>query len=532
MGLVAVALLAAACSGGGTDGSPSATSSSPLAPTSSAASTSSSVPTDGTGVSPSVADVVELRPLWTSEDLRIVDDLDREVLLRGANLNSLGEYWQGDPDHAPTIAIADTDWDEMARRGFSVIRLIVTWSRIEPERGRIDQDYLDQVDAYVTAAAEHGIYTVIDMHQDAYSAFIATEDEAECAEGSRPGKGWDGAPEWATITDGLSTCVTGERNSAPAVVAAWNHFYDDTDGIRGRFAASWAAVAQRFAGRAEVAGYDLLNEPEVSRPAGELAPLYTQLLAESIDAIRAAEESADFDHLIFVEPAIPAADPSLGLVIPDPTTMGVDPAGVVAAPHNYAESINTLDLSIEATTQLYRGVAAGIGVPLWIGEYGFWDTSPETMEKIARYAADEDANVLGGAWWQWRQGCGDPHSIGWGAPADGQVVHLNVLSCPGDVDEGPNEDFLRVLSRGYPRAAPGRIVELDSDAETGHLVVVADRAAVGDEVVVWTPTEAGTHAVEATGLGGLEEHEVDGGRILVATTAAADWALRVSSTAS
>ncbi len=482
-------------------------------------------------MSPSVADVVELRPLWTSEDLRIVDDLDREVLLRGANLNSLGEYWQGDPDHAPTIAIADTDWDEMARRGFSVIRLIVTWSRIEPERGRIDQDYLDQVDAYVTAAAEHGIYTVIDMHQDAYSAFIATEDEAECAEGSRPGKGWDGAPEWATITDGLSTCVTGERNSAPAVVAAWNHFYDDTDGIRGRFAASWAAVAQRFAGRAEVAGYDLLNEPEVSRPAGELEPLYAQLLAESIDAIRAAEESADFDHLIFVEPAIPAADPSFGLVIPDPTTMGVDPAGVVAAPHNYAESINTLDLSIEATTQLYRGVAAGIGVPLWIGEYGFWDTSPDTMEKIARYAADEDANVLGGAWWQWRQGCGDPHSIGWGAPAEGQVVHLNVLSCPGDLDEGPNEDFLRVLGRAYPRAAPGRIVELDSDAETGHLVVVADRADLGDEVVVWTPTEAGTHGVEATGLGGLQEHEVDGGRILVATTEAADWAVRVSPTA-
>ena len=106
------------------------------------------------------------------------------------------------------------------------------------------------------------------MHQDAYSAFIATEDEAECAEGSRPGKGWDGAPEWATITDGLSTCVTGERNSAPAVVAAWNHFYDDTDGMRGRFAASWAAVAQRFAGRAEVAICDLLNERKCrARPA-------------------------------------------------------------------------------------------------------------------------------------------------------------------------------------------------------------------------------------------------------------------------
>jgi len=83
-----------------------------------------------------------------------------------------------------------------------------------------DEEYLDRVDAYVTAAADHGIYTVIDMHQDAYSAFIATEDPGECGEGTRPGKGWDGAPEWASITDGLSTCMTDERNSAPAVEAA------------------------------------------------------------------------------------------------------------------------------------------------------------------------------------------------------------------------------------------------------------------------------------------------------------------------
>lgn len=262
-----VALLAGACSTGTDESSPSDTSASPGS--SGSSTTASSVPP----AAPGPADVVEMRPLWTSDDLRIVDDLDREVVLRGANVNSLGEYWQGDPDHPPTIPFSQADWDEMAARGFSVVRLLVTWSRVEPERGRIDQDYLDEVDGHVAAAAEHGIYTVIDMHQDAYSAFIATEDEAECAEGTRPGKGWDGAPAWATITDGRSTCVTDERNSAPAVVAAWNHFYDDTDGIRGRFAAAWAAIAERFAGRPEVAGYDLLNEPEVSRPAGELQPL-------------------------------------------------------------------------------------------------------------------------------------------------------------------------------------------------------------------------------------------------------------------
>ena len=100
-----------------------------------------------------VTDHVELRPLATSTDRRIVDDLDREVLLRGANVNSLGEYWQGDPDHPPTIAVTDADWEAMAERGISVVRLIITWSLVEPERGVIDQDYLDRVDGAVNAAS-------------------------------------------------------------------------------------------------------------------------------------------------------------------------------------------------------------------------------------------------------------------------------------------------------------------------------------------------------------------------------------------
>jgi len=78
----------------------------------------------------------------------------------------------------------------------SVVRLVVHWSRLEPERGHID------------------------MHQDAYSAFIYTPESETCPEDAWPGNSWDGAPEWATLTDGPSACVTGDRDSAPAVAAA------------------------------------------------------------------------------------------------------------------------------------------------------------------------------------------------------------------------------------------------------------------------------------------------------------------------
>lgn len=64
------------------------------------------------------------------------------------------------------------DWQEMAARGISVVRLVVNWSKLEPQRGAISEAYLDEIDEAVSNAAAYGIYTVIDMHQDGFSAFI------------------------------------------------------------------------------------------------------------------------------------------------------------------------------------------------------------------------------------------------------------------------------------------------------------------------------------------------------------------------
>ncbi len=480
-----------------------------------------------------VTDAVTLRPLHASADLRIVDDLDRDTVLRGANLNSLGEYWQGVPTVPATIAITNDDWTSMAAHGMSVVRLIVTWSRIEPQPGQIDHTYLDAVDAQVTAAASHGIYSVIDMHQDAWSPFVATTDPASCPNGSVPGKGWDGAPAWATITDGASTCTpNGDRYAAPAVLAAFNNFYANTNGIQDHFVATWAAVATRFAGRPEVAGYDLLNEPAVPRPAAEIGPLYNALIGDLITTVRSAEAAAGapFRHLIFVEPALPAGDISNGIVIPDPASVGLAPIDIVGAPHNYAESIGIpgVTTTVEQLNALYLGVTQDLGVPLWIGEYGYWDTSPQTMEKVRRHAADDDRLAIGGAWWQWRQSCGDPHAVFWD---NGQVVaprgestHLNLLGCPGNTDLGPNEAFLKVLGRAYPRSTPGRITTLRSDPDSGSLLLVASTSVAGPaagDVVIWLPNggpgPGPTPTVE--NLIDVRETSVTGGRIVRATVA-------------
>lgn len=473
-------------------------------------------------------DPLALPALSVSSDHRIVDALDREVLLRGVNVTSLGEYWQGHPDLPPTQPTTEADWAAMRAHGVRVVRLVVHWSRLEPTRGALDGAYLDEIDATVRAAAAHGIYTVLDMHQDAYSAFIWTDLAREtCPEGTTPAKGWDGAPAWATLTDGLSTCLTGDRNSSPAVTAAWNHFYDDTDGIRGRFVATWLALAERFAGRPEVAGFDLLNEPETSRPSSELTPLYDALFAELVTGLR----GVGADQLVFLEPAIPAGNRDNGLIFADPGRMGVEPYNLVNATHNYAESIEGSGLTLEFTNDLLWAQAEAQGTGVWVGEYGFWSTDDAVLEVAARYAADEDANAQGGAWWQWRQPCGDPHSLelvdGSWQPTD-TVVHLNTLDCVDGVDLGPTEPFLALLGRGYPQAAPGRLRLLESDPSTGRLRIEAEADAAGGALVVWTPTSGEAHVTSTEGLEGLTETPVGGGRVLTGTvTAAGPYALGI-----
>ncbi len=164
-------------------------------------------------------------------------------------------------------------------------------------------------------------------------------------------------------------------------------------------------------------------------------------------------------------------------------------------------------------------------MPHWTGEYGFWDVEPDTLATARRYAADEDAHLWGGAWWQWRQSCGDPHAVRWSGGAvvapTGTETHLNLLGCPGNVDLGPNDAFLDILGRGYPRAAPGRLTEVRSDPAGGSLKVVATAAEAGGQLVVWTPTVAGPdHEVHVLGLTDVEETAVPGGRLVTATVAA------------
>src|SRR5688572_19550239 len=241
------------------------------------------------------------------EEAAIVDEGGRQVLLRGLNVNQLGDYFQADPALPTTMPLTERDFEEIAELCFNVVRLVMNWSAFQPERGAFDAGYVARVREAVRWAARHDLYVVLDMHQDSWGKFIATPPGYTCEPGLGPAVGWDGAPAWATFTDGLTTCRANDtRELSPAVAQAFQSFYVDRDGIQQELVATWARIARAFARDERVAGFDLLNEPHPGFLVGaDQSAALGRFYGAAIDAIRAGERAAGgFPHVVFFEPSV------------------------------------------------------------------------------------------------------------------------------------------------------------------------------------------------------------------------------------
>ncbi len=427
----------------------------------------------------------------------IVDASDRQMTLRGVNVNSLGDYYQADPKLPTIVAVTRADWARMAAHGFNVVRLLVSWSALEPRPGHIDRQYLHRVRRTVDEAARYGIYSVIDMHQDAGGKYIASPPGTVCPAGSEPAIGWDGAPKWATITDGASTCARGSRENSDAVLTAWDSFYADRAGIMSHLVKVWTAVAHEFRRNPAVAGYDLLNEPNLGRDPNVLVNLATYF-KRSLDAIRVGERgSRSLHHIVFFETTVVGS--SVEPFSDDPN--------LVFEGHNYGESIGSIP--IDAIFDYFQSLATKYGTALWIGEYGWFSDPVANQEKLGRFSAKEDALLTAGdAWWQWRQACGDPHSVGHpGGTPDAVLIHFQRNGCPGDHNLGVVREWACTW-RPYPRAAPGRLTE--RNAACTRDASVAGTTTRPGTLELWYPGSV-RPTVTGSGLSRVHTERVRGG---------------------
>jgi endoglycosylceramidase len=450
----------------------------------------------------------ELLSARTGNAPGIYDEKGRYIILRGVNLNVLGDYWQANPSVPATAPYNPDHFRIMASYGFNCVRLLFHWSKLEPEPGKYNQDYIRQISQAIEDAGKHGIYILLDLHQDAYGKYIATPRDVVC---EQPNNGWDGAPEWATFTDGQSTCKTdGSRESPPAVFHSWQNLWDNKSGIQDKLIAAWAELVRSTAKYANVVGYDLINEPglgysSLSDQQNKVSRFYGKL----IKAIRTAEQQANApNHIIFFEPTITFAGGPLPTV-PGPDF--TDDKNIVFAPHNYFEVIGPAILTIEQGFDLYASLAKSYQSTFLIGEWGVFGNPADDVAKLKRFTASEDKYIIGSTWWQWCQAPGDPHGISWdGTSYSNTSLHLMEVAADGSYTGKLNEIYLKPLGRARPVAIHGRPLKLNVDPDTGILSLRA-RATRPGMTELWIPDFFGTPSISGNGISLKELKSVEGG---------------------
>jgi len=495
---------------------------------------------------------LELPPLHAEPDRRaggrIVDARGREVLLRGVNVNALAEYWKG--TRFPTVfRLARRDPQRMAGIGWNTVRLLLSWSRVEPRPGRYDRRYLDRVDAVVRRLSRYGIYTIIDLHQDAWGPSLVGS-AGSCAAPTLPALGWDGAPAWATFDDGAARCYTDVREFSPAVRAAWGAFFEDRPGpgdtgIQTRYVRMLGHVARRFARSRTVAGFDVVNEPNAIGDSEQAA--LARLYARARAAIRRGERAGrGRRHLVLFEPSVIWS--AVGSGPPPDFRRDRD---VVYAPHVYTGAFNGGPIGREAFAVARQEAAMFGGAPVLSGE---WGADPDRARQpgggyFGRHQAFQDSFRFGATLWTWRESCGDPHKVGdLRAGRLPEVWGAFEVDCQTNRVRGVRRALVGALTRGYVRAAPGR---LRSTRWTSRGTLVASgiaRRADGSLLAFvprYRPGRSGGRdqylpsacrtvrqcpGVRSSGLAGLRTVRAPGGgRYLKARPTGGTWRIRVRS---
>lgn len=408
-----------------------------------------------------------------SPDTRfIVDSCGRVVILRGVNVESSAK---GDTQAGSHLPRSEMEGQAaLGQWGWNTVRFLVFWGSIEPEKGKYDEAYLDEVAKWMDWYAEHGIHVVLDMHQDLY--------------------GWkvrgDGAPDWAVDTKGLEVKPIGEglpwylQGADPAVQNAYQSFWNPQDGdrtLQEHYLGALRHLVDRFEDHPAVIGYDVMNEPSFAngdlaatlaiRPQAERGDFHNQNLTDFMNRAIAAVRSESDEAYVFIEPtSLLNAFPYPGdLIESEIHDRRRGPPRVVYAGHLYEPGVHDGNGFSETSTYLadwerYRvAEAKEMNAALWFGEWG-GDPEQARMDDFVADVLDmSDRNMVGWAWWSWDPG-------GW-SPVKGDGV---TISANGE----------RLL-RPYPRAIAGipESFRWDPAAKTFHLNWKERRDATGDSEI-------------------------------------------------
>eukprot|EP00347_Sterkiella_histriomuscorum_P013225 403365531 len=220
---------------------------------------------------------------------QFIDKFGRSVIFHGVNIvYKLDPFIPSRDKFDPQLSLTAEDIGNLKKWGLNLVRLGVMWEAVERTSGSYDQKYLDNIEKIINDLGKAGIYTMVDMHQDASSRrtcgegipnFLLNKDtvQHDCP---------SYFTSWITSQLGLfNKCKTmksfdlkydadgnpnledcTKRNFwdyyfTPESQQLMRNIYENIDGFQDKFVNYWTELGRRFANNPYVVGFDPLNEP-------------------------------------------------------------------------------------------------------------------------------------------------------------------------------------------------------------------------------------------------------------------------------
>ena len=326
--------------------------------------------------------------------------------------------------------------------------------------------------------------------------------------GSKPGIGWDGAPQWATITDGADTCAAGRRARAGTggdarlrpLLRRHRRHPDRAGQDLGARWPSRSPATRRWP--ATTCSTNPTGAPTWPRSGAKLGAFYQRAVA----AIRQAEQAGRrlLPHRVLrAGGGVPVGrHPAAGRRRDRPEP-GVRPA-----------QLPRLDRSGHRRAGLRRGPGRR---PV---------LRDDDVDRRVRLVRHRRGGHRRGDRLRQRPGHGHGRAAPGGSGARPAAIRTRWASATASPPArsssststaaratrtwGRCPQWSPILSRAYPRSAPGRLTSLRSDGVAGTMSLSGDAtdASAGARLVVWVP---GTGAQPKLGGQGIQHVDLDQG---------------------
>lgn len=428
----------------------------------------------------------------------LTDSSGRVVIMHGFNLVA-----KTPPYEPAATGFGDDDAAFLAAHGFNVVRLGVIFAGLEPTPGHYNPAYLASIDGTVRTLARHGIYSLLDFHQDMYNEKYQGE----------------GLPAWMAEDDGLSAAprlgFPTNQLAMPALNRAYDNFWANAKGpggtrLQDRYTEGLAHVAARFRDDPAVLGYDIFNEPW---PGGSWPSCLPPFGCRGFDGGALASftrratrtiRAVDPRHLVFYEPNSLANEGAPTFIgSPGDSRSGESFHVYCAATVGIPESppVRAICDGLEgATVKNALHQSARTGDALLLTEFGATTDTGELSSVVA--LADRDRLP----WTEWAFcACHDPTGSG---EAEALVHDPSKPPAGSNV----NAATLAELQEPYPQAIAGIPLSYGYSAGVFKLRFTATRA-VSAPTVVFVPrsdfpagyrvTVSGARVVSAPGAASL-----------------------------